>query len=150
MANHSYNARWTDNKGRSHNFKGSSDCTDRDFIRSQVRAQTGAKDVSVNFVGGDSASWDDRRRAHNAAENERRRQKQSGGSSVFSGFSKSRRSSSSSGSSVNYSETAEVDGNEIMIWVVLLGGGWLLINFWPIVLIGGAVALFYWVKNSDD
>ena len=43
--------RYTDQQGRSHNFKLKSDTADRRFIESLVRAQYPAEDVIINYVG---------------------------------------------------------------------------------------------------
>ncbi len=42
--------RWIDENNRSHNWSGNVSTTDRDQIKSQVRSQTGAKDVIITSV----------------------------------------------------------------------------------------------------
>lgn len=43
-------ARWIDENNRSHNWSGEVASNDRDQIKSQIRSQTGAKEVIVNSV----------------------------------------------------------------------------------------------------
>ena len=44
--------RYTDQQGRSHNFRVQTDNSDRRYIESLVRAQYPAIDVIINYVGG--------------------------------------------------------------------------------------------------
>lgn len=43
-------ARWIDENNRSHNWNGEVSSSDRNQIKSQIRSQTGAKDVIISSV----------------------------------------------------------------------------------------------------
>jgi hypothetical protein len=45
-------ARWIDQNNRSHNWSGEVASTDRQQIKSQIKAQTGAKEVIIQSVRG--------------------------------------------------------------------------------------------------
>jgi hypothetical protein len=124
-------ARWVDQNGRSHEWSGQVASNDRNQVKSQIYAQTGAKKVILSGVSpNDDSSYRDYVRSHQEQERESRAQREEElknsapvNSSAPIHYSSS---SSSSGSSM--------DMGTSMGLLVLLGGLWAFFTFTPWIL----------------
>lgn len=125
-------ARWIDQNGRSHEWSGDVASTDRNQVKSQIYAQTGAKKVIISSVTpNDGSSYQDRMRDQHERERERldsfeQRLKSNNSSSSSRNYSHSSYSSSSSGPSM--------DMGTSMGLLILLGGLWAFFTWTPWIL----------------
>lgn len=125
-------ARWIDLNGRSHEWSGDVASTDRNQIKSQIYAQTGAKEVILSSVtSNDASSYREKVRQHNQEERERfdeieDRLKSSGSTSAHNYSNSSYSSGSSSGSSMDIGTS--------MGLLIILGGLWAFFTWTPWIL----------------
>jgi hypothetical protein len=139
-------ARWIDQNGRSHEWSGGVASNDRNQVKRQIYAQTGAKDVIVSNVSpSDSSLYEEKRRQHNANENARRQEQrdrlQSGSSSYIPSSNTSYSSSSSSSGS-------SMDAGSAIGIILVLGGIWAFITFMPWIMMGLYGAGGAWVSEK--
>jgi hypothetical protein len=125
-------ARWIDENNRSHNWSGEVASTDRNQVKSQIYAQTGAKKVILSGVTpNDGSAYREKVREQHGQERERfsemEERLKSGGSNSSHKYSKpSYSSSSSSGPSMDIGTS--------MGLVILLGGIWAFFTWTPWIL----------------
>ena len=143
------NGRWIDENNRSHNWSGEVASTDRNQIESQIRAQTGAKNVIIgNIYAENPANYKNKRSENLAKERERfaeqeRNLRSGGNSSQYDDNDDDDVSYSNSGSSLNFS------GGSGGTWLVgLLGGAALLLYFTPWVLMTAYGAGATWLTQK--
>lgn len=157
--------RWIDQNGRSHNWSGDVASSDRNQVKSQIYAQTGAKDVIITGVtGSDAAAYNEDRKRRIAEENERRREQTE---RLESG---STNGATYSNTSHSYSYDRESNSNSsdpgsILGLILVAGGIWAFITFMPWVLMivygsaatwsaekitGQSVEEYSNTKNPDD
>ena len=123
-------ARWIDENGRSHNWSGEVASTNRNQVESQIRSQTGAKNVIIGDVYAENPANYKNKRSKNASEErerfaEQERNLRSSGSSSSS-YSSGGSSYSGGGNSMD----AETAGGLIL----LLGAAWAFFTFTPWIL----------------
>jgi hypothetical protein len=126
-------ARWVDQNGRSHEWSGNVASTDRNQVKSQIYAQTGAKKVILSSVTpNDGSSYQNRMRDQHERERQRfaemEERLKSSGSSSASNYSRPSYSSSrsSSGSSMDPGTAGGL---------VIVGGAlWMFFTFTPWIL----------------
>lgn len=126
-------ARWVDQNGRSHEWSGNVASTDRNQVKSQIYAQTGAKKVILSSVTpNDGSSYQDRMRDQHEREKQRfaemEERLKSSGSSSASNYSRPSYSSSSSSSG----PSMDIDTSVGLLF--LLGGLWAFFSFTPWIL----------------
>lgn len=126
-------ARWIDQNGRSHEWSGNVASTDRNQVKSQIYAQTGAKKVILSSVNpNDGLSYQNKVREQHERERERfaemEERLKSGGSSSANNYSRPSYSSSSSSSGPS------MDMGTSMGLLVLLGGLWAFFTWTPWIL----------------
>jgi len=136
---HYGNGRWIDENNRSHNWSGEIASTDRDQIKSQIRAQTGAKSVIIGSIYSENpANYQNKRSENLAKERERfaeqeRNLRSGGNSSQYDDDDDDEVSYSNSGGS-------SIDAGTAGGLVILLGGIWAFFTFtpWILMLLYGA------------
>lgn len=153
MPQHKYRARWTDKNGRSHEFEGYSDNTDREFIKEQVRSQTGARTVTANFVGSNARDNSSFRNDENQRRAEAQERLKSSGSGEFFSDTSSSSSSSSGGSQFDVSGVFEEGPVAALIATFLVG--WAIFQYWmyiiPAILIIMILGYFLFsIFDKDD
>lgn len=124
-------ARWVDQNGRSHEWSGQVASNDRNQVKSQIYAQTGAKKVIVSGVTpNDDSSYRDYVRDHQERERETRaeRERELKNSAPANSPTPVRYSSSSSSSG------SSMDMGTSMGLLVLLGGLWAFFTYTPWIL----------------
>jgi hypothetical protein len=124
-------ARWIDQNGRSHEWSGQVASNDRNQVKSQIYAQTGAKKVILSGVTpSNDSSYRDSVKEHQERERENRarREEELKNSAPTNRPAPARYSSSSSSSSPS------MDMGTSMGLLVLLGGLWLFFTYTPWVL----------------
>lgn len=123
-------ARWIDENGRSHNWSGDVASTNRNQVKSQIRSQTGAKNVIIGDVYAEDPANYANKRSKNAAEErerfaEQKRKLRSSGSNSGS-YSGGESSYSGGGSSMDVGTAGGL--------VLLLGAAWAFFTFTPWIL----------------
>jgi len=124
-------ARWVDQNGRSHEWSGQVASNDRNQVKSQIYAQTGARKVILSGVTqNDDSSYRDYVRSHQEQERETRarREEELKNSAPVNRPAPVRYSSSSSSSG------SSMDIGTSMGLLVLLGGLWAFFTFTPWIL----------------
>lgn len=124
-------ARWIDQNGRSHEWSGQVASTDRNQVKSQIYAQTGAKKVILSGVTpNDDSSYRDYVRNHQEQERKERalREEELKNSAPVNSPTSVRYSSSSSSSG------SSMDMGTSMGLLILLGGLWAFFVYTPWIL----------------
>lgn len=141
--------RWIDQNGRSHNWSGDVASNDRNQIKSQIHAQTGAKKVILSSVStSDPSIYNEQRRQHNENENARRREQLERLQSSSNSSSYTYSPSSSYSSSSSSSSGSSMDFGSAMGLILIVGGIWAFITFLPWILMGLYGAGGTWVSEK--
>jgi hypothetical protein len=123
-------SRWIDENGRSHNWSGEVASTNRNQVESQIRSQTGAKNVIIGDVYAENPANYKNKRSKNASEERER----------FAEQERNLRSSGSSSSSYSSGGSSYSGGGNSMDagtaggFVLLLGAAWAFFTFTPWIL----------------
>jgi hypothetical protein len=125
-------ARWVDENGRSHQWSGQVASNDRNQVKSQIYAQTGAKKVILSDVTpNDNSSYRDYVKNHQEQERETRAQREQ---ELKNGNSVNRPAPVRYSSSSRSSSGSQMDLGTSMGLLVLLGGLWAFFTFTPWIL----------------
>lgn len=140
-------ARWVDQNGRSHEWRDDVASNDRNQIKSQIYAQTGAKDVILSGVSpSDPYLYEEKRRQH--IEEERIRRKEQEDRLKSNSHSTSTYTNNDSYDCSNESSSGSMDPGAVVGLIAVLGAIWVFVTFMPWILMTGYGAGATWVSEK--
>lgn len=141
--------RFIDENGRSHEWSGDVASSDRNQIKSQIKAQTGARQVHISGVyNSNSSNYDEYRRQHNEDENRRRKEQLDRLQSGSQTKSQYNSSNSSYSNNNNSSPSSSIDPGSALVLLGICAGVWAFIAFMPWILMGLYGAGATWISEK--